>query len=234
MNTYDDYGVPAAPNSGRFQYTGQAWLPELGLYYYKARMYSPTPGRFMQTDPIGYADGSVVADIIVIGCRNYNSVPLGGGFGGAGLFGFSDPFDGHLAEYEEQLARDTIVVTAKRDDGPTVFVTADAVAPQSVEAELPYDRRPGSNNVLDGCTGVPDIFPRSCAAHDVCYQTRGIPRGQCDREFHANMHVERPELFEPLLRPPSSPNITPVAPQETYFVGVRLFGGDCKVARRVV
>nr|WP_228244274.1 RHS repeat-associated core domain-containing protein [Porphyrobacter sp. GA68] len=27
-----------------------------GLYYYKARMYSPTLGRFLQTDPIGYAD----------------------------------------------------------------------------------------------------------------------------------------------------------------------------------
>jgi len=27
------------------------------MWYYKARMYSPTLGRFMQTDPIGYADG---------------------------------------------------------------------------------------------------------------------------------------------------------------------------------
>jgi RHS repeat-associated protein len=57
INTYDEYGIPAASNQGRFQYTGQAWLPEVGLYYYKARMYSPTLGRFMQTDPIGYSDG---------------------------------------------------------------------------------------------------------------------------------------------------------------------------------
>jgi RHS repeat-associated protein len=56
INTYDEYGIPGAGNSGRFQYTGQAWLPELGMYYYKARIYSPTLGRFMQTDPIGYAD----------------------------------------------------------------------------------------------------------------------------------------------------------------------------------
>jgi RHS repeat-associated protein len=42
---------------GRFRYTGQAWLPELGLSYYKARMYNPAIGRFMQTDPIGYGDG---------------------------------------------------------------------------------------------------------------------------------------------------------------------------------
>jgi uncharacterized protein RhaS with RHS repeats len=27
------------------------------MYYYKARIYSPTLGRFMQTDPIGYKDG---------------------------------------------------------------------------------------------------------------------------------------------------------------------------------
>ncbi|HNN54990.1 MAG TPA: RHS repeat-associated core domain-containing protein [Novosphingobium sp.] len=57
INAYDEYGIPKNGNLGRFQYTGQAWLPELGLSYYKARMYSPTLGRFMQTDPIGYADG---------------------------------------------------------------------------------------------------------------------------------------------------------------------------------
>ncbi|WP_294092785.1 RHS repeat-associated core domain-containing protein [Sphingomonas sp.] len=57
VNTYDEYGIPGSGNAGRFQYTGQAWLPELGMSYYKARMYSPTLGRFMQTDPIGYGDG---------------------------------------------------------------------------------------------------------------------------------------------------------------------------------
>jgi RHS repeat-associated protein len=56
INTYDEYGIPGAANSGRFQYTGQAWLAELGMYYFKARMYSPTLGRFLQTDPIGYDD----------------------------------------------------------------------------------------------------------------------------------------------------------------------------------
>ncbi len=56
-NAYDEFGVPDQNNMGRFQYTGQAWVPELGMFYYKARMYSPTLGRFMQTDPIGYGDG---------------------------------------------------------------------------------------------------------------------------------------------------------------------------------
>jgi RHS repeat-associated protein len=58
IKTYDEYGVPGgASHMGRFAYTGQTWLPEVGMYYYKARMYAPTLGRFMQTDPIGYADG---------------------------------------------------------------------------------------------------------------------------------------------------------------------------------
>jgi RHS repeat-associated protein len=57
VNRYDEYGIPASTNVGRFQYTGQAWLSEIGLYYYKARIYSPTLGRFMQTDPIGYSAG---------------------------------------------------------------------------------------------------------------------------------------------------------------------------------
>jgi RHS repeat-associated protein len=64
VNTYDEYGIPGADpsgqacsgNTGRFQYTGQAWLPELCMYHYKARIYSPTLGRFLQTDPIGYED----------------------------------------------------------------------------------------------------------------------------------------------------------------------------------
>jgi RHS repeat-associated protein len=55
-NTYDEYGVPGASNTGRFQYTGQIYLFELGMYYYKARIYSARLGRFLQTDPIGYKD----------------------------------------------------------------------------------------------------------------------------------------------------------------------------------
>jgi len=62
INGYDSWGIPNvdangdALVTGRFGYTGQAWLPEIGMWYYKARMYSPTLGRFMQTDPVGYDD----------------------------------------------------------------------------------------------------------------------------------------------------------------------------------
>jgi RHS repeat-associated protein len=40
----------------RFRYTGQTTIPEARLYYYKARVYDPVYGRFLQTDPIGSKD----------------------------------------------------------------------------------------------------------------------------------------------------------------------------------
>jgi RHS repeat-associated protein len=57
FNAYDEYGFPNVGNTGRFGYTGQTWIPELGLFYYKARFYSPALGRFLQVDPIGYDGG---------------------------------------------------------------------------------------------------------------------------------------------------------------------------------
>ncbi|WP_303713512.1 RHS repeat-associated core domain-containing protein [Brevundimonas naejangsanensis] len=58
INTYDEYGVPAPSNLGRLQYTGQLWMPDFGAYHYKARAYQPGLGRFLQTDPMGYAEGA--------------------------------------------------------------------------------------------------------------------------------------------------------------------------------
>ena len=60
--SYDAFGnclMAGSPCSGTatpYLYTGQRFDPETGLYYYRARYYSPALGRFMQTDPIAYAD----------------------------------------------------------------------------------------------------------------------------------------------------------------------------------
>ncbi|RCL89477.1 RHS repeat-associated core domain-containing protein [Hyphomonas sp.] len=55
--TYSAYGESGGSLAGfPFRYTGQKLDAETGLYYYKARYYSPEIGRFLQTDPIGYED----------------------------------------------------------------------------------------------------------------------------------------------------------------------------------
>ena len=57
---YDVYGQVAAsdPNHPNpFLFTGRRYDTETGLYYYRARYYNSTLGRFLQTDRVGYADG---------------------------------------------------------------------------------------------------------------------------------------------------------------------------------
>lgn len=56
-NTYNEFGVRGSSNTGRFQYTGQAWMPEATLFNYKARVYQSIIGRFAQPDPIGVDGG---------------------------------------------------------------------------------------------------------------------------------------------------------------------------------
>jgi len=60
--SYSVYGDPSggwgsSPATPIFRYTGQVALAAVRLYYYKARMYDPALGRFLQTDPVGYSAG---------------------------------------------------------------------------------------------------------------------------------------------------------------------------------
>jgi RHS repeat-associated protein len=49
--SYDAFGNTTATSSinNPFQYTGREWDSETGLYYYRARYYEPSRGRFLST-----------------------------------------------------------------------------------------------------------------------------------------------------------------------------------------
>jgi RHS repeat-associated protein len=65
--TYDAFGKPTITEwhqwygterggswvGNRFMFQGREWIPELGIYDYRHRMYLPKLGRFLQTDPLG-------------------------------------------------------------------------------------------------------------------------------------------------------------------------------------
>ena len=58
---YDSFGnvlSESNPSQGdRFKFTGREYSPELGIYYYRARWYDPSSGRFISQDPIGFRAG---------------------------------------------------------------------------------------------------------------------------------------------------------------------------------
>ena len=55
---FNVYGKPVAASTkgNPVMFTGRWFDAESGLYYYRARYYSPTIGRFLQRDPMGYFD----------------------------------------------------------------------------------------------------------------------------------------------------------------------------------
>ena len=62
-NRYDSFGKLVAqtgslPFASTYTYTGREWDAEAGLYYYRARYYDPSLGRFISEDPIGFAGGT--------------------------------------------------------------------------------------------------------------------------------------------------------------------------------
>jgi RHS repeat-associated protein len=63
--TYDAFGNDAPPSpppppssvTNPFRYTGRELDPETGLYYYRARYYDPSTGRFISEDPVRFQTG---------------------------------------------------------------------------------------------------------------------------------------------------------------------------------
>lgn len=56
-HVYTPFGISDTTTGSAFQFAGRRMDADTGLYYYRARYYSPTLGRFLQPDPIGTAGG---------------------------------------------------------------------------------------------------------------------------------------------------------------------------------
>jgi RHS repeat-associated protein len=60
----DGSGTPLNQNKSAYgnpyMFTGRHYDDETDLYYYRARMHAPAIGRFLQPDPIGYADNRLI------------------------------------------------------------------------------------------------------------------------------------------------------------------------------
>lgn len=58
--TYDSFGNLTASTgsvSNRFRFTGREFDTETGLYYYRARYYDASAGKFLSEDPLGFVGG---------------------------------------------------------------------------------------------------------------------------------------------------------------------------------
>jgi RHS repeat-associated protein len=61
--TYDSFGNQTASSgslTNYFRYTGREFDKETNLYYYRARYYDPTTGRFLSEDPLRFGIGPTV------------------------------------------------------------------------------------------------------------------------------------------------------------------------------
>ncbi len=57
-NSFGNVVTETNPSAGdRFKYTGREYDDLTGLYYYRARWYDATTGKFLSEDPLGFAAG---------------------------------------------------------------------------------------------------------------------------------------------------------------------------------
>lgn len=78
--TFDSFGKQTASSgslTNPFQYTARESDPETGLYYYRARYYDPSPGRFLIEDPLAFESDDLNFYAYVANSPATDSDPLG-------------------------------------------------------------------------------------------------------------------------------------------------------------
>ncbi len=140
--------TPAGP-----AYTGREWDPETGLYYYRARYYDPTLGRFLSEDPAaasanlyGYVSGNVAnridpSGLVAVPGRYEGLIPIWGS-GKAAAHNIECGEWGWAALHTAMAVSDVFLVKSLVVAAGTgmVMVAAHALAEEAGEAAIrtPY------------------------------------------------------------------------------------------------
>jgi RHS repeat-associated protein len=227
---YDEYGV--GNGLSRFHYTGQLWLGDGDLHYYRARVYDAKLGRFLQPDPIGFGGGMNMyayvggdpvnatdplglcvdgACDIFIDAHDYGSPGIGGssagGFTGGGLPARLH-YAGLIGPCQVGEICGTVTAASLPEDGklcPPVAFTITGVGPGQAEgpARTSISQEPG--NMINPRAGGVAIDPTDFGVADV--------RGQ-RREIFSNMRLypDWNNAFGPSYVPAVPPGLPAAGP----------------------
>lgn len=158
IGRYDEYGVGTGVT--RFQYTGQYWLADKGLHYYRARIYDPRLGRFLQPDPIGYGGGMNMYAYV-----------------GGDPVNYSDPF-GLKKRCAKGAVSDIVVCGERESDGDDPVVSGGAALLGAGHGRGPID---SGAQLLDGGQRDADV---ACLSED-CWDVE-ITRSPGKTPFYFN------------------------------------------------